>query len=232
MSNSEFAEIIRNKLLEDAEKNYKVFSASLIPNINNVLGIRVPKLREIAKAIYVSNFREDYLKYRNCQFMEETMLQGMVIGMLDYPPEKILDYIASFIPRIDNWAVCDIFCSGLKFTKKNKKLIWNFINPYFYSEKEFEIRFATVMALDYFVEKDYLDKIFTIFQQIKSDDYYAKMAVAWAISVCAVKFPDETFDYLKQMKLTPWIHNKSIQKCIESFRISDEMKHKLRKLKI
>ena len=128
--------------------------------------------------------------------------------------------------------MCDTFCTGLKFTKKNKTLLWDFINPYFYSEKEFEIRFAVVMALSYFVEKDYLDKIFAIFEQIKSDDYYAKMAVAWAVSVCMAKFPDETFSFIKRMKLTPWVHNKSIQKCIESFRISKEMKQKLKKLKV
>lgn len=231
MSDLEFVKIIRNRLTEEAEKDYKNFSASLIPNINNVLGIRIPKLREIAMSIYLSDFREDFLKIKSCQFMEEIMLQGIVIGLLDYPPEKILDYIKDFIPRIDNWAVCDTFCSGLKFTKKNKELLWDFITPYFYSKKEFEIRFAVVMALSYFVEKDYLDKIFAIFEQIKSDDYYAKMAVAWAVSVCAAKFPDETFNFIKNAKLTPWIHNKSIQKCIESFRISEEMKHRLKKLK-
>lgn len=232
MNEQEFILKIKKRLLEESEKDYKEFSAGLIPNINNVLGIRLPVLRKIAKAIHLSSYCEEFLKFNDVEFMEERMLQGMVIGLLDYTPENILLYVKDFVPHIDNWSVCDSFCTSLKFVRKNKELVWNFIQPYLVSEKEFEIRFGLVMILGYFVEEKYLARIFEIFDRIDSDDYYAKMAAAWAVSVCFAKFPDETLEYLKHSNLSKWIFNKSIQKCIESYRVTGDMKNQLRKMKI
>lgn len=216
---------IKERILSEAEKDYKKFSSSLIPNIDNVLGVRLPILRKIAKEIYTSGKWEEFLNCDNCEFMEETMLQGMVIGLVK--PEDILKYTAKFVPKINNWAVCDSFCTGLKFTKKNKKLVWDFIQPYFKSSHEFEIRFAFVMLLDYFIEEEYIDRVLDLIDEFKDKRYYSRMAVSWALSVCFVKFPEKTFEYLKKSKLDSWTFNKSLQKIRESYRVSKEMKDML-----
>lgn len=224
-------DIIKKRVLEAAQDTHKNFSASLIPNINNVLGVKIPVLRKISKEIYSSNNWKNFLTFYKEEYMEETMLKGMVIGHIKASPEKILSYIKDFVPKIDNWAVCDTFCSSLKFSKKNRDLVWQFIQPYLYSTKEYEIRFGVVMALNYFVEKEYIKELLNILDKINHDGYYAKMAVAWAVSICFVKEKEITFDYLKNSHLNNWTYNKSIQKIIESYRVSDEDKSILRNMK-
>lgn len=222
---------IKDRLKNEAEADYQKFSSALIPNIDNVLGIRIPVLRRIAKEIYANeNFRE-FLAAEKAEFMEETMLKGMIIGLVKDSPENILELVKNFVPQIDNWSVCDCFCSGLKFTKNNKPLVWNFLQHYLNSDKEYEIRFAIVMLLNYFVEEKYIDKVLKILDETDHEGYYAKMAVAWAVSVCFAKHEKETFEYLKKSKLNEWTFNKSIQKCLESYRVSDKMKKILKKMK-
>ena len=158
------------------------------------------------------------------------MLQGMIIG-LEKDMQNLLKDIEKFVPKIDNWGVCDVFCAGLKITKKHTKEMWDFLQKYVTSDKEFEIRFGVVMILDYYITDDYLEKNFAIFDHIKSNQYYVQMAVAWAISICLIKFYDKTLQYLKQAKIDKFTYNKALQKAIESYRISDEQKIELRKMK-
>ena len=137
------------------------------------------------------------------------MLQGMVIGGAKEDINTILKYVKEFVPKIDNWAVCDTFCTSLKITKKYKKEMWKFIQEYLKSDKEFELRFAIVMILGYFIDEEYLEKDFKIFNNIKSDKYYVKMALAWAISICVIKYYDRTVKYLeKEAILDDFTYNK------------------------
>lgn len=221
---------VRERLLKEAEKDYKQFSASLIPNINNVLGIRIPTLRKIAKEIY-TEYGIEYLKVNDCEYMEEIMLQGILIGTIKDKPEIILKYVENFVPKINNWATCDIVCASLKFTKKNKELVWDFIQPYLNSDKEYELRFAIVMILGYFIEDNYIDKILSILDKIHHDAYYTKMAVAWALSICYVKQPEKTHKYLTTSSLPKWTYNKAIQKTCESFRVDKNIKEILKTMK-
>ena len=188
---------IKAKLLKKSEKDYKNFSASLIPNINNVLGVRLPTLRKIAKEIYKNNEWEEFVNQQKFEYMEEIMLQGMVIGLIKKQPEEILKYVLNFVPKIDNWAVCDSFCNSLKFTNKNKELVWAFLQPYFKSDKEYEIRFGYVMLLSYFIDEFYIDKVLKLIDDFKDEKYYSKMSVAWALSICYIKFPEKTHKYLQ-----------------------------------
>lgn len=146
---------------------------------------------------------------------------------------KVMNYIEEFITKIDNWAICDTFCAGLKITKKYKKEMWQFIQKYIKSNKEFEVRFALVMILDYYIEDEYLEKDLKIFNENKNNKYYVQMAVAWAISLCIIKYYDRTVEFLKsdKCKLDKFTFNKSIQKAIESYRISGDEKEVLRSLK-
>ena len=229
---SQIKEEIKNKLRELADLKYKEFHSGLCPNTENILGVRVPILRNYAKEVLKQYKIEDLLENIDNEYYEEVLLQGMIIGLSkEKNTEKILGYIKEFIPKIDNWATCDVFCAGLKITKKNKEIMWEFIKPYLNSSKEFEIRFGIVMILDYYIEEQYLEENFRIFENVKNEEYYVQMAIAWAISICLIKYFNETIEYLKTSKLDKFTYNKALQKGIESFRISEENKKILRNMK-
>lgn len=224
-------EEIRNHLFELQDKKYQEFHSGLCPNTENIIGVRVPILRNYAKTLVKQYSIDELLKNIGNNYYEEIMLQGMIIGLGKETLETTLNRIEKFVPKINNWAVCDVFCGGLKIVEKNKKEVWNFINKYLKSSKEFEIRFGVVMILSYYIDKEYLKENFKIFNNIKHEGYYVKMAVAWAISICLIKFYNETVEFLKNSNLDKFTHNKSIQKAIESYRLTNEQKDFLRKLK-
>lgn len=223
---------IKSKLFELADSKYKEFHSGLCPGTENIIGVRVPVLRKYAKELFDERTWKETFKQIDNEYYEEIMLKGMLIGQAKKEDiNTILQYVEKYVPNIDNWAICDVFCAGLKITNKYKKEVWNFIQKYLKSDKEFEIRFAIVMILDYYIEEEYLKEDFKIFDNIKHDGYYVKMAVAWAISICLIKFYDETEKYLEKSKLDNWTYNKAIQKAIESYRISDDKKKHLRNIK-
>lgn len=221
---------IRKQLMEMADEEYRKFSSSLIPNVDNILGVRLPELRKLAKNIAKGDWRT-YLAQADNRYFEETMLQGLVIGYAKTDIEERLRYVADFVPRIDNWSVCDSFCTGLKFTKNHRSLMWDFLQPYLSSDKEYEIRFGVVMLLLYFVEDEYIERVLQWMDRIRHEGYYVKMAVAWAISVCYVKYPEPTMAFLKNNTLDDFTYNKALQKIIESLRVDSGTKHVLRSMK-
>lgn len=224
-------EEIREKIKELSDEEYRKFHSGLCPGTDNIIGVRVPVLRKFAKQIYNEEDWEKYLSYNNLEFYEEILLQGMIIGFVKQDIKKVQKYISDFVPKIDNWAVCDIFCAGLKITKKYQEQMWEFLQSYLKSEKEFYLRFSIVMMLDYFITEEYIDEVLIKLDTIQNDAYYVKMAVAWAISTCYIKFPQKTLEYLKQNNLDDWTYNKAIQKTIESYRIDKKTKDFLRKMK-
>ena len=222
---------IKEKLFELADKKYKEFHSGLCPRTNNIIGVRVPILRNYAKELVKEHKIKELLKQIDNQYYEEIMLQGMLIGLAKEDMKTIQKQIEEFVPKIDNWAICDTFCAGLKMTKKHKEEMWCFIQNYLKSDKEFEIRFGVVMILDYYIEENYLEKDFKIFDSITSQDYYVQMAIAWALSMCLIKFYDETMKYLGKSNLNKFTYNKALQKAIESYRITDKQKDILRSMK-
>ena len=223
-------EKIRQELEKIAEENYRIFTAKLIPNIDNLLGVRLPKLRKIAKKIIQTDY-EYYLAMDNPLYFEEVMLQGMIIGKINLPWTKRSYYVKQFISKINNWSVCDSFCCGLKFDVSEKELVWQFLQPYFASEAPYNIRFAVVMLLFHFVDNEYAQKAFTLFNQIKNDDYYVKMAVAWAISIYFRQLPTLTMPYLQKNQLDDWTYNKALQKITESLKVDCNTKNIIRSMK-
>ena len=219
---------VRKRLLELKDEKYRKFHSALVPGIDNVLGVRVPELRKIAKEFVKTG---GWQKYNDSLYYEELMIQGLLIGYAKLKTEEKLNLLRDFIPKITSWGVCDVVCSTLKFPQKDKELVLEFLQPYLKSNKEYQIRFGVVMLLNYFIQDKYIDKIFQILDGIKHDGYYAKMAVAWALSICFVKYWDKTFEYFKHSNLNSWVYNKAIQKACESFRISDENKEVLKKMK-
>ena len=223
-------EEIINKLFEMQDLKYKEFHSSLSPNVDNIIGVRVPKLREYAKERYKKN-SIDNIKIGD-KYCEELMLKGFIIGLQTKEPiEKIIKRIDEFVPKINSWAVCDTFCASLKITKKYPKEILKLIEKYLKTKNEYEIRFSLVMLLDFYINDEYIDRVLDIINSIKSDKYYVQMANAWLISVCLVKYYDKTVNFLKNSTLDKFTYNKGIQKALESYRITDKQKEYLRSIK-
>lgn len=224
-------EKIREELLKLSEEKYREFSSRLIPGVDNILGVRLLYLRKIAKSIAKKDWRK-YLKNANDTYFEEVMLQGMVIGYVnDSNIEEILVYITKFIPKINNWSICDSFSSGLKITNKNKEIVWEFLKKYLSSKEEYEVRFAVVMLLNYYIDEEYIRKVLKELDKVNHEGYYVKMAVAWAVSMCYVKFEDITLEYLNNNNLDDFTYNKSLQKICESLKIDKERKVLIKSMK-
>lgn len=223
--------IVKHELKELADLNYKEFHSSLCPGTNNILGVRVPILRKYAKD-FEKRFPNASYKQLDDEFYEEIMLQGILIGLkakMDFEANKA--EIEWFIPKIDNWAVCDIFVSGLKFIKKSPKTYWDFVKIYASKSKEFEKRFAYVVMLSYYITDEYIDEVLDLLVNENSQDYYVYMSVSWALSVCLVKCYDKTLEKMKNSNLNKITYNKALQKACESYRITDKQKMELKMLK-
>lgn len=224
-------ENIRKELEALIDIKYKEFHSSLLPGADNILGVRIPQLRIMAKEVARKSDWRMFVETTDTKFYEETMLQGMIIGLAKMDLDEQMRYVSMFIPRINNWAVCDIFCGELKTAiRKNKEAVWLFIQSYLKSEKEFELRFGIVM-LFHFVDEEHIDKLLAYADLFDHEAYYARMAMAWMISICFIKFPEKTMEYLRQSKLDNWTYNKSLQKITESLRVDKETKNIIRTMK-
>ena len=223
-------ENLREKLYNLSDEEYKEFQKSLCPNVNDIIGVRLPKLREIAKKIAKDNPIEFLDKY-NPECYEERMIYGLVIGYMKADFNTRLRYLDKFVPIIDNWAVCDCTCSTLKFTEKNLENMWKYLQKYLESKNEFEVRFGVIMLMDYYIRDEYIDEVLEIYNNIVIDKYYVKMGIAWAISVIFVKYEERARRFLKNNKLDGFTFNKSLQKIIESNRVSKEVKDEMRAMK-
>ncbi len=221
---------IRAQLFALAEPGYKTFTEKLTPDAPPVLGVRMPALRKLAKTISKGDFRA-WLENPDILYHEEVILQGLVIGCAPMDADERFSRIAAFVPGITNWAACDTFCSSLAFIPQNRGRMWKFLQPYFRSQKEFEVRFAVVTALCFYADPDFAGKALETFNAIRQDGYYVKMGIAWAVSVYYIKVPWLTEPFLVNNDLDDFTHNKSLQKITESFRVSAEKKAWIRSLK-
>ena len=223
---------ILEKFSELSDPKYKAFNESLIPGTSTAYGVRVPAIRNIARAVIKSS-PEDFLKVSRPDSYEELMLRGMVIAGMKLPVSDKLPLIEGFLPLIDNWAVCDTFCGDIKLrSPEEKRLIWEFMEPLFCDPREFYARFVLVMFLGHFVEPDYILRGLGAIEAITQEQYYVRMAAAWAVSVCYVKFPGETLPLLQRRTLPKFTQNKSIQKIRESYRVPKEDKDMLLQYKL
>ena len=223
---------ILEKFSELSDPKYKAFNESLIPGTSTAYGVRVPAIRNIARAVIKSS-PEDFLKVSRPDSYEEIMLRGMVIAGMKLPVSDKLSLIEGFLPLIDNWAVCDTFCGDIKLrSPEEKRLIWEFMEPLFCDPREFYARFVLVMFLGHFVEPDYILRGLGAIEALTQEQYYVRMAAAWAVSVCYVKFPGETLPLLQRRTLPKFTQNKSIQKIRESYRVPKEDKDMLLQYKL
>lgn len=209
---------IRARLFAMSEEKYRKFSCALIPNCRTILGVRLPHLRALAKELAVDP--DAYFAEPCGDLFEEVMLRGMVIGCMKCPTEQRIQHIRDFMPLIDNWSVCDSFCAGLKEAKKKPDMYWTCILPYLHSEQAFEVRFGVVMLLDHFAWGEWLPRMLEQMQQIDHPDYYVRMAVGWAVSVCYIRNPAYTWYWMQRGMLDPETERMTIQKILDSRRVT------------
>lgn len=218
-----------NYLISIKEDKYKEFHSKLCFTKYEILGIRLPIIRKIAKQISKTNY-EDFLKLTKSKYYEEVLIEGLVISTIK--DESIFDkYFNKYITKIDNWGICDSFCNSLNIVTKNPIKYFNICKELSLSNEEFISRVGLIIILNYFIKQEYLKDIFNILDSITSDKYYINMAQAWLICELYIYYPQETEKYLKNNKLNNFTHNKSISKIRESYRISKEKKDYLNTLK-
>lgn len=224
---------VKENLQKLAEEGNKPFTASLHPGIENVLGIRIPALRKLAVQIAKDDW-QSYLRTAGTYYMEERTLQGLVIGSLKIADvEEYLAVVSRFVPIINSWSVCDTFDfhGKQRFVDRNKVRVWQFLEHWMASDREYEIRFGVVMTMGHYVDEEYIDRVLAWYDRIGHEGYYVRMAVAWALSVCYVKFPEKTMRFLKHNRLDDFTYNKALQKIVESYRVSAEDKDIIRQMK-
>ena len=223
-------QIIREKLLSMAEEDYAQFNRKLIPNIDAaaIIGVRVPKLRALAKSLSDNEIKA-FLSELPHKLHEENMLHALIINNMK-SPQAVFSALDAFLPFVDNWAVCDsLRPSALK--KYPEELVFR-LRRHISSEHAYTVRFAVEMLMVYFLDGYFDPEYPAMVATVKSDDYYVKMMLSWYFATALAKRCDEVICYLQLRRLSPWVHNKTIQKAIESYRISDGQKAYLKTLRI
>lgn len=215
-----------------ADEPYRKFNESLIPGSENTsLGVRLPQLRAVAKELCRDDWRSFLTAAEGQTLHELVLLRGLVIASARCSLEERLSRTMEFLPSIQNWAVCDTFCNTWKDAQKNPDAVLPALLPLLQSEAPYTVRFAVVMLMDYFITPEYHQTVLDACMQVRHQDYYVKMAVAWALSVCFVKYREETLPLLEGALPDPWTRRKAIQKCLESYRVTPEDKALLRRLR-
>lgn len=222
---------LREALFEREDVAYREFHLKTCPQAKHVIGVRMPEQRKLAKQITKGDYWQ-FLDGFEPYYYEEVLITGIVVATAPMGLAERLDYTAWFVSHIDNWAICDCFCASFKFRDDDLVTVWDFLQNYRQSIQEYELRFMFVMILDHFLRNEYLERIFDLLDEIKTDLYYVQMAKAWLVAELFTKFRTETLEYLQHDQLSVFEHNKAIQKACESRRITEEDKQTLRGMKL
>lgn len=218
---------IHRKLLSMKNEKYLEFNAKIIKNTRyELIGVRLPELRNYSKQLLKQDWQNSFKDY----YYEEVLLHGFCIAgyRCDWDTKKKM--IDEYIKLIDNWGICDSFVASLKDIKKNRSDYYPVIKKYLKTKSEFIQRYALVVLLDYYVDKEYLNDLFHIIKTQKYIGYYSKMAGAWLLSYLFMFYFDETLKYVKENKIDDFIYKKGIQKSLDSYRLDKKQKSILKAL--
>ena len=226
MDNNEI--IKRLNALQDTK--YRDFQSKLIPDTKaEFIGVRTPELRKLAKELIEESKTDNFLSVLPHKYFDENQLHAFIIsGIKDF--DMCVKEVERFLPYVDNWATCDQMSP--KVFKKEKKALLPYINKWLKSGKTYTVRFGMGMLMQHFLGEDFAVEYAEKVACVKSDEYYIKMMQAWYFATALAKNYDEVLPFIENKKLEKWTHNKTIQKAIESYRITDEQKAYLKTLKI
>lgn len=216
--------------MENQDKKYGDFQRKLAPNISGdtIIGVRVPVLRKLAKEI-TGEDREDFLNSLPHRYYEENILHSIILSEIkDY--EEAVKAVDAFLPFVDNWAVCDTLKP--KAFGKNRNLMIGDIRRWLADNRVYHRRFGLLMLMTHFLDKDFDPEYLEMAAQVKNDDYYISMMIAWYFATALAKVYPEAVVYIEERRLDRKTHNRAIQKAVESFRVGDEEKAYLKTLKI
>lgn len=231
---ADYSDMIQNFKNTENNEAYKKFQKSLEPGGGDRIryGIRMGVLREYARRIKKGDFR-GFLSIAKDNSHEETVLMAIVISSSKMPVEDRINYLKTFLPKVDAWSICDALAGDLKSCRKtDREEIFKFAASYVNSEEEFEVRFAAAIFLWHYTDDEYSERALNYLQEINHPGYYARMGLAWAISQFYIFQRKKVLEIIKAKELNPWVQNKAIQKIRESFRVSDEDKEMLVAYKI
>ena len=223
-------EEIREVLYGHQDLKYRDFQAKLIPGMEpeKMIGVRTPDLRKIAKQMAKREDIGEFLENLPHEFFDENQVHAFVISELkDYG--RCVQEVERFLPYVDNWATCDQMSP--KVFKKHKDLLLEYVNEWIKSDHTYVKRFAVGMLMEHFLDEDFKTSYLTKVSKIRSDEYYVNMMTAWYFATALAKQYDATLPYIEKQKLDIWTHNKTIQKAVESYRITPEQKAYLKTLK-
>ena len=222
---------IRETLFSLRDEKFAAFQARLIPNVapERIIGVRTPALRKLAKTLRGSGEAEEFLKALPHDFFEENNLHAFLLcEMKDF--DACVQAVEDFLPYVDNWATCDQMSPGV--FRKNKQALLPYIRCWIASERCYTRRFGTGMLMSHFLDEDFREEYLRLVSDKRSEEYYVNMMIAWYFATALAKQYEAALPYHENRRLDPWVHNKTIQKAVESFRVSDEHKACLRALKI
>jgi 3-methyladenine DNA glycosylase AlkD len=224
---------VKDYLIKNRDPKYKDFSLELnLYHKYKSIGVRIPVIRSLAKDLS-KKYSLDYLINNiDEEYYEEILLKGFIIGNyknLTY--DELIKHIDNHLPKVSDWSMCDTFVASLKITNKYKNELWKYLNNKLKSKNEYGVRFALVMILNYYIEEKYKDDIYKIIESVKLNTYYVKMANAWLLSYMIIEYFDESINFIKNTKMDSWTISKGITKAIESRRITELNKDKLRELR-
>ena len=221
---------LQKSLFELQDLKYRDFHAKLLPGIEKekIIGIRTPILRKFAREFSKTQEAQEFLQELPHQYYEESNLHLMLVTQIrDY--EKCLDEVKRFLPYIDNWATCDLPLPKC-FEKHKDELIVD-VKNWIVSKKTYTIRYGIGILLRLYLDEDFKEEYPKLVASVVSDEYYVNMMIAWYFATALAKQWDTVIVYLEERKLPKWVHRKTIQKAIESYRITKEQKEYLRMLR-
>ena len=222
---------IQEQLFALQDKKYQEFKSKLIPNIpkETVIGVRTPSLRKLAKDLSDTPEAENFLNDLPHKYNEENNLHAFLLERIRDYDEALME-TEKFLPYIDNWGTCDCFCP--KIFAKHKEDLLVHIRRWLDSDQIYTMRYAMGMLMRYYLNEEFHPEYLAWVADVHSEEYYLNMMRAWYFATALAKQPDATLPWLIEGRLDVWTHNKTIQKAVESFRISQEMKQQLRALRI
>jgi 3-methyladenine DNA glycosylase AlkD len=215
-------------LLEAKDDKYRDFQVKLVPNISpdTIIGVRTPDMRKIAKEVFNSPEKDEFLKELPHKYYEENLVHFFIIAMIkDF--DECIEKVEEFLPYVDCWPVSDQ--ATPKSFKKNHAKLLPYIKNWIASDHVYTARFGIRMLMNEFLDDDFKDEYLELVASKEGDDYYLKMMVAWYFATALAKKYDESVKYIEGRKLDDWIHKKAIQKAVESYRVTDEHKEHLKK---
>lgn len=218
---------ILDKLFSLQDNQYASFQLKLIPGIkeDSVIGVRIPLLRDFAKQLVKDPAHEEFLKTLPHSYYDENILHGLLVSQIkDF--DLCIACIESFLPYIDNWAVCDTISP--KIFGRNREQLLHYIYKWIESKHVYTCRFGLRMLMNHFLDEDFRPEYLQVAASVRGEDYYIKMMVAWFFATALAKQWEATIPFIEQNKLEKWIHLKTIQKACESFRITPAQKQYLK----